>query len=83
MEDAEKHTEFVLVSTPKRFQKGVNSPAYIKHINNENLVGVGKEKAAVDLNTSIYMGLSFWISRKFILLGPTTISWNQNIKTAS
>lgn len=57
--DAKKHTKFdFLVSTPKRLQKCVNRPAYNKHIINENSVGVEKENAVVDLNTSIYTGLS-------------------------
>ena len=59
MEDVRKHTEFDLVSTPERFQKCVNSPTYkARHIINENLVGVEKEKAVVELNKPIYMGLS-------------------------
>ena len=59
MEDVRKHTEFDLISTPERFQKCVNSPTYkARHIINENLVGVEKEKAVVELNKPIYMGLS-------------------------
>ena len=59
MEDVRKHTEFDLVSAPERFQKCVNSPTYkARHIINENLVGVEKEKAVVELNKPIYMGLS-------------------------
>ena len=59
MEDVRKHTEFDLISTPERFQKCVNSPTYkARHIINENLVGVEKEKAVLELNKPIYMGLS-------------------------
>ena len=76
MEDVRKHTEFELVSTPERFQKCVNSPTYkARHIINENLVGVEKEKAVVELNNPIYMGLSILDTiRKFVCIVSTTTS---------
>ena len=59
MEDVRKHGDFELVNNPVRFQKVVNNPTYKhRHIINEELIGVEKDKAEVELNKPIYMGLS-------------------------
>ena len=59
LENVRNHIDFELVNTPERFQKLVNKPTYKhRHIINESVVGVEKEKAAVELDKPIYMGLS-------------------------
>ena len=59
MENVRNHIDFELVNNPVRFQKLVNTPTYKhRHIINENLVGVEKEKHTVELNKPIYMGMS-------------------------
>ena len=59
LENVRNHIDFELVNTPERFQKLVNKPSYKhRHIINESLVGVEKEKATVELDKPIYMGLS-------------------------
>ena len=59
MENVRKHIDFELVDNPIRFQKLVNTPTYKnRHIVNENLVGVEKEKHTVELNKPIYMGMA-------------------------
>ena len=59
LENVRNHIDFELVNTPERFQKLVNEPSYKhRHIINESLVGVEKEKATVELDKPIYMGLS-------------------------
>jgi len=45
MENVRNHMDFELVSTQQRLQKCVNKPNYKnRHIINENLVGVEKQK---------------------------------------
>ena len=59
LENVRNHIDFELVNTPERFQKLVNKPTYNhRHIISESLVGVEKEKATVELDKPIYMGLS-------------------------
>ena len=59
MENVRKHIDFELVDNPIRFQKLMNKPTYKnRHIINENLVGVEKEKHTVELNKPIYMGMA-------------------------
>ena len=59
MENVRKHGDFELVDTAVRFQKLVNKPTYNhRHIINENLVVVEKEKHKVELNKPVYMGMS-------------------------
>ena len=55
MENVRNHIDFELVNNPVRFQK---SSYKHRHIINENLVGVEKEKHTVELNKPIYMGMS-------------------------
>ena len=59
MENVRKHGDFELVDNAIRFQKLVNKPTYKhRHIINENLVVVEKEKQTVELNKPIFMGMS-------------------------
>ena len=59
MENVRKHGDFEIVNTPERFQKLVNKPLFKhRHIINEDLVIVEKDKHTVELNKPIYMGMS-------------------------
>ena len=59
MENVRKHGDYELVNTPERFQKLVNKPLFKhRHIINEDLVIVEKDKHTVELNKPIYMGMS-------------------------
>ena len=59
LENVRNHNDFRLINTPERFQKLVNKPSYKhRHIINEDLVVVELEKAMVELDKPIYMGLS-------------------------
>ena len=59
MENVRKHVDYELVNTPERFQKLVNKPLFKhRHIRNEDLVIVEKDKHTVELNKPIYMGMS-------------------------
>ena len=59
MENVRNHIDFELVNSATRFQKLVNNPTYKhRHIINENLVGIEKEKHTVELNKPICMGMS-------------------------
>ena len=59
MENVRKHGDYELVNTPERFQKLVNKPLFKhRHIINEDLVKVEKDKHTVELNKPIYMGMS-------------------------
>ena len=54
LQNVRNHIDFELVNTPERFQKLVNKPTYKhRHIINESLVGVEKEKATVKLDKLI------------------------------
>ena len=59
MENVRKHGDFEIVNTPERFQKLVNKPLFKhRHIINEDLVIVEKNKHTVELKKPIYMGMS-------------------------
>ena len=59
LENVRNHNDFRLINTPERFQKLVNKPSYKhRHIINEDLVVVELEKAMVEFDKPIYMGLS-------------------------
>ena len=59
MENVRKHGDFEIVHTPERFQKLVNKPLFKhRHIINEDLVIVEKDKHTVELSKPIYMGMS-------------------------
>ena len=59
MENVRKHGDFEIVNTPERFQQLVNKPLFKhRHIINEDLVIVEKNKHTVELNKPIYMGMS-------------------------
>ena len=59
MENVRRHGDYEIVNTPERFQKLVNKPLFKhRHIINEDLVIVEKDKHAVELNKPIYMGMS-------------------------
>ena len=59
MENVRKHGDYEIVNTPERFQKLVNKPLFKhRHIINEDLVIVEKDKHTVELNKPIYMGMS-------------------------
>ena len=59
LENVRNHNDFRLINTPERFQKLENKPSYKhRHIINEDLVAVELEKAMVELDKPIYMGLS-------------------------
>ena len=59
MENVRKHGDYELVNTPERFQKLVNKPLFKhRHIINEDLVIVEKDKHTVELNKPIYMAMS-------------------------
>ena len=59
MEIIRKHGDFELVNTAERFQKLVNKPTYKhRHIINDELVIVEKDKQTIELNKPIYMGMS-------------------------
>ena len=59
MENVRKYGDFEIVNTPERFQKLVNKPLFKhRHIINEDLVIVDKDKHTVELNKPIYMGMS-------------------------
>ena len=56
MENVRKHGDYEIVNTPERFQKLVNKPLFKhRHIINEDLVIVEKDKHTVELNKPIYM----------------------------
>ena len=59
MENVRKHGDYELVNTPERFQKLVNKPLFKhRHIINEDLVIVEKDKHTVELNKPICMAMS-------------------------
>ena len=59
MGNVRKHGDFEIVHTPERFQKLVHKPLFRhRHIINEDLVIVEKNKHTVELNNPIYMGMS-------------------------
>ena len=59
MENVGKHGDFEIVSTPERFQNLVHKPLFKqRHIINEDIVIVDKDKHTVELNRPIYMGMS-------------------------
>ena len=59
MENVRKHGDFEIVHAPERFQKLVNKPLFKhRHIINEDLVIVEKDKHTVELSKPIYMGMS-------------------------
>ena len=61
MENIRKHGDFELVNTAERFQKLVNKPTYKhRHIINDELVIVEKDKQTIELNKPIYMGMSIY-----------------------
>ena len=58
-ENVRKHGDYEIVNTPERFQKLVNKPLFKhRHIINEDLVIVEKDKHTVELNKPIYLGMS-------------------------
>ena len=64
MENIRKHGDFELVNTAERFQKLVNKPTYKhRHIINDELVIVEKDKQTIELNKPIYMGMSIYSLR--------------------
>ena len=69
LENVHNHTDFELVNTPERFQELVNKATYKhRHIINESLAGVEKEKATVESDKPFYMGLSILDYLKFICI---------------
>ena len=59
LKNVRNHNDFRLINTPERFQKLVNKQSYKhRHIINEDLVVVELEKAMVELEKPIFMGLS-------------------------
>ena len=59
MENVRKHCDFETVNTPERFQKLANKPLFKhRHIINEDLAIVEKDKHTVELSKPIYMGMS-------------------------
>ena len=87
LENVRNHIDFELVNTPERFQKLVNKPSYKhRHIINESLVGVEKEKATVELDKPIYMGLSILDYSKIHMYSfyydVVKPKYNDNIKLA-
>ena len=59
MEDKRKHSDFEVVSDEKRLMKCVNNPSFThRHIINENLVGVEKQKPELKLDKPIFIGMS-------------------------
>ena len=59
MEDKRKHLDFEIVSDETRFMKCVNNPSFKhSHIISDNLVGVEKQKAQLNLDKPIFIGMS-------------------------
>ena len=61
MENVRKHGDFEIVNTPERFQKLVNKPLFKhRHIINEDLVIVEKNKHAVELSKTYLYGYVYF-----------------------
>ena len=59
MEDKRNHIDFELVDNEVRYEKCVNNPTFKnRFIINENLVGVEKTKAKLNLDKPIFLGMS-------------------------
>jgi hypothetical protein len=70
MENVRNHCDFELVNSIERLEKCLNSPTLKhSHIINENLVGIEKIKAVVNLNKPIYIGMSILDLSKLKMYG--------------